>query len=518
MGADYPRHHAKKNPEKPAAIMAGSGEVLTYGRLEQQANRLAHLWRSLGLKAGDSIAVTLENSPRWFEIYFSAQRSGLYFVPMPAALTADEISYIAKDAGAKVIISSGAISASSALVARRSELVPEVAHIFWVQSPIGGAESLDVAIKDMSAEPIEDETAGFHMTYSSGTTGKPKGIRLPLNGGPPDADVPMVGIIQRDYGVGEDTAYLSPAPLYHTAPLMFCTAVQRLGGTVIVMENFDPELFLEAIEKYKITFTQLVPTMFVRMLKLPEEIRSKYNLSSLQLAVHAAAPCPVEVKREMLAWWGPIIHEYYAGSEANGGTKITPEEWLRKPGSVGTPSWGTIHICDDDGAELPTGETGTIYFEGGMDFAYHNDPEKTVAAQNPLHPTWTAMGDVGYLDEDGYLFLTDRKAFMIISGGVNIYPQESEDVLIVHPRVADAAVFGIPNPDFGEEVKAVVQPLDWADTGPEFEAELLRYCRSKLSPIKCPRSIDFDRELPRAATGKLYKKKLRDRYWKEQSR
>jgi acyl-coenzyme A synthetase/AMP-(fatty) acid ligase len=253
--------------------------------------------------------------------------------------------------------------------------------------------------------------------------------------------------------------------------------------------------------------------MFVRMLKLPDDVRTRYDLSSLQIAVHAAAPCPVPVKRQMLQWWGPIIHEYYAGSEANGGTKISPEEWLRKPGSVGRPSWGKVHVCEEDGNELPAGETGAVYFEGGLDFQYHNAPEKTHASRNPRHPTWSSMGDIGYLDEEGYLFLTDRKAFMIISGGVNIYPQETEDVLIVHPKVADAAVFGVPNPDFGEEVKAVVQPARWEDAGPALAQELIDYCRSKLSPLKCPRSVDFEQQLPRAATGKLFKKPLRDRYW-----
>jgi acyl-CoA synthetase (AMP-forming)/AMP-acid ligase II len=384
-----------------------------------------------------------------------------------------------------------------------------------VDATIDGAQDLNSLADGMPVTPIAAETAGFHMTYSSGTTGKPKGIKLPLSGGPPDVDVPMVQIIERDYGVGPDTIYLSPAPLYHTAPLMFCTAMHRLGAVAVVMLHFEPEAFLQAVERFKVTFTQLVPTMFVRMLKLPDEVRKRYDLSSLRLAVHAAAPCPIPVKRQMLEWWGPIIHEYYAGSEANGGTKITPEEWMRKPGSVGRPTWGKVHVCDEEGNELAAGETGAVYFEGGLDFKYHNAPEKTIAARNTRHPTWSTMGDIGFVDEDGYLFLTDRKAFMIISGGVNIYPQETEDVLIVHPKVADAAVFGVPNSDFGEEVKAVVQPARWEDAGPQLAQELIDYCRSRLSPLKCPRSVDFEPQLPRAPTGKLYKKALRERYWQE---
>jgi acyl-CoA synthetase (AMP-forming)/AMP-acid ligase II len=509
----YPREHARTSPDKPAVIIAETGQILTYGTLESRANQLAHVWRQLGLVPGDVVAILLENTPRWFELYWSAQRSGLYVTPLAVRLTAGEVAYIVNDSNSKVVVTSALCPAAAELVRERAALIPGVTGLFWLEAPVEGAEDLAALADTMPDTPIAAETAGFHMTYSSGTTGKPKGIKLPLSGGPADADIPMVQIIQRDYGVGPDTIYLSPAPLYHTAPLMFCTAVQRLGGVTVVMQHFEPEAFLQAVERYKATFTQLVPTMFVRMLKLPDDVRTRYDLSSLQIAVHAAAPCPVPVKRQMLQWWGPIIHEYYAGSEANGGTKISPEEWLRKPGSVGRPSWGKVHVCEEDGNELPAGETGAVYFEGGLDFQYHNAPEKTHASRNPRHPTWSSMGDIGYLDEEGYLFLTDRKAFMIISGGVNIYPQETEDVLIVHPKVADAAVFGVPNPDFGEEVKAVVQPARWEDAGPALAQELIDYCRSKLSPLKCPRSVDFEQQLPRAATGKLFKKPLRDRYW-----
>jgi acyl-CoA synthetase (AMP-forming)/AMP-acid ligase II len=324
-------------------------------------------------------------------------------------------------------------------------------------------------------------------------------------------------LAQALYGFDGDTVYLSPAPLYHAAPLRYNMTVQRLGGTCIVMEHFDEEQALQLIEKYKITHSQWVPTMFVRMLKLPEEVRTRYDVSSLRCAIHAAAPCPVPVKEQMIDWWGPVLYEYYAGTEGNGFVQLNSEEWLAHKGSVGRPLNCEIHICDDDGAEVPVGEAGTIYFEAddpdAPQFQYYNDEKKTRDSRHPKHKHWTTLGDIGRLDEDGYLYLTDRKAFMIISGGVNIYPQEAENLLITHPKVADVAVIGVPNTDFGEEVKAIVQPMDWADAGPELEEELIAFCQSELSKIKCPRSVDFDKELPRHPTGKLYKRLIRDKYW-----
>jgi acyl-CoA synthetase (AMP-forming)/AMP-acid ligase II len=318
-------------------------------------------------------------------------------------------------------------------------------------------------------------------------------------------------VMQAMYGFQPESVYLSPAPLYHSAPLRFTMAVHRLGGTVVVMEHFDPVQFLELIQRYRVTHTQVVPTMFVRLLKLPAEQRRRFDTSSLQTVIHAAAPCPVPVKQQIIDWWGPVVHEYYAGTEGNGFCAIDSNDWLAHRGSVGRALLGTIHILDDDGTELPLGEPGAIYFEGGAEFEYHNDPEKTAAARTSAG--WSTLGDIGYLDDAGYLYLTDRKAHMIISGGVNIYPQEAENVLTMHPKVADVAVFGVPNEDFGEEVKAVVQPIDMADAGPQLERELIAYCREHLADLKCPRSVDFEAELPRAPTGKLYKRLLRDRYW-----
>jgi acyl-CoA synthetase (AMP-forming)/AMP-acid ligase II len=351
------------------------------------------------------------------------------------------------------------------------------------------------------------------MLYSSGTTGRPKGVRHPLEGLPIDAPGALVALASMLFGLNENTIYLSPAPLYHAAPLRYCMTIHRLGGTVVVMEHFDAEEALRDIEKYRVTGSQFVPTMFVRMLKLPDDVRLKYDVSSMKSAIHAAAPCPVEVKRKMIEWWGPVIHEYYAGTEGNGFCYVSSAEWLAHPGTVGRALVGEIHICGETGEELPVGEEGVIYFGGGAQFEYHNDPKKTAESRHPAHPEWSTLGDVGKLDSDGYLYLTDRKAFMIISGGVNIYPQEAENLLINHPKVADVAVIGVPNEDFGEEVKAVVQPAHWGDAGPALADELIAYCREHLSPIKCPRSVDFDPELPRHPTGKLYKRLIRDRYW-----
>ena len=353
------------------------------------------------------------------------------------------------------------------------------------------------------------------MLYSSGTTGQPKGVKTPL----PDAalgETPgLVPLVTMLFGFNGDSVYLSPAPLYHSAPLRFNMTMQRLGGTSVIMEHFDAEEFLALIERYHITCTQVVPTMFVRMLKLPEETRTEYDVSSLASVVHAAAPCPVEVKRQMIEWWGPIIHEYYAGTEGNGFVYCNSQDWLSHPGTVGRAILGTVRIVDDAGDELPPGEPGTIYFESGATFEYHNDPAKTASSRNDRG--WSTLGDVGYLDEEGFLYLTDRKAFMIISGGVNIYPQECENLLITHPKVADAAVFGVPNADLGEEVKAVVQLMPDVPPGPAIAEELIAFCSRHLARQKVPRSIDFEAELPRLPTGKLYKRLLRDRYWGNRS-
>lgn len=504
----HPCNHAQTSPDKPAYIMASTGETVTYKQLDDRSNQVAQLFRSLGLKRGDAIAIFMENNASYMEICWAAQRSGLYFTCISSRLTAPEVEYIAGDCGAKLFVTSAAMGP---VVDELVDMMPGVKNRLMVGGTRAGYDAYEDKRNAMPAQRIADESAGTDMLYSSGTTGRPKGVRSPLPDGAIDDMPGLLGLITVLYGANENSIYLSPAPIYHAAPLRYNMAMHRVGATCIVMEHFDAEEALKLIEKHRITIAQWVPTMFVRMLKLDEAVRKKYDVSSIECAIHAAAPCPVPVKEQMIEWWGPVINEYYAGTEGNGFCALNSEEWLAHKGSVGKPLMGEIHIVGDDGEEVAPGDVGTIYFGGGGEFEYHNDPDKTKESKHPKG--WTTLGDVGRIDEDGYLYLTDRKAYMIISGGVNIYPQEAENMLVTHPKVADVAVIGVPNEDFGEEVKAVVQPMDWDNRGPELEAELIEYCRQNLSKIKCPRSIDFDQELPRHPTGKLYKRLIRDRYW-----
>ena len=504
----HPGAHARTLPDKPAYIMAATGETITYGALDGASNRCAHLFRARGLGVGDGIAIMLENHPRYFDAVWGAQRSGLYYTAMSTRLTPGEVEYIVNDCDARVLITSKAMADVAAQVLHRT---PRLHTHLMVDGVIPGFESFEQAVAAQPPTPISDELEGGDLLYSSGTTGRPKGVKLGLKRDPLGTPNALFMLATALYHMTGETTYLSPAPLYHAAPLRFCVTTQRLGGTCIVMEHFDAEEFLRLIERHRVTHTQVVPTMFIRMLKLPEAVRRKYDVSSLRVAIHAAAPCPIPVKEQMIEWWGPVIREYYAGTEGNGFCAIDSAEWLAHRGSVGRAMLGTIHILDDDGTDLPPGEAGTIYFEGGTTFEYHNDPAKT-AASRTKHG-WSTLGDIGYVDTEGYLYLTDRKANMIISGGVNIYPQEAENLLVTHPQVQDVAVFGVPNEDFGEEVKAVVQPVDMGDAGPALAEQLIAFCREHLSPIKCPRSIDFEAELPRHPTGKLYKRLLKDRYW-----
>ncbi|CQR65586.1 acyl-CoA synthetase [Streptomyces leeuwenhoekii] len=508
----YPGKWAALKPDAPAVIMSGSGASLSYAELEAGSVRLARLMRDAGLRPGDCVALLSDNNPRCYEIYWAAQRSGLYITAVNRHLAPSEVAYIVSDCGAKGLFASAAkAELAEAVVA---EGLPEVRLRLSFGGDVKGYERYEPAVAAFPPAPMGDQPRGADMLYSSGTTGRPKGIRPPL----PQRQVnepgdPLVALFGSRYGFGPDTVYLSPAPVYHAAPLRFGAVVHALGGTIVMMERFDPEQALAAIERYRVTHTQMVPTMFVRMLKLPQDVRDGYDLSSLRVAVHAAAPCPVDAKQAMMRWWGPILHEYYSCTETNGITLIGPDEWLRRPGSVGRAGIGVPHVCDDEGRELPTGEIGTIYFERDeLPFEYHNDPERTQAAQHPRHPTWTTVGDVGHLDDDGYLFLTDRKNFMIISGGVNIYPQEIENVLVMHPDVIDAAVIGIPDDEMGEQVRAVVQAAEGVEAGSELEQRLIAFVRRHIAHYKAPRSIDFVDRLPRTPTGKLVKGRLRDRY------
>ena len=509
----HPRIYAQSHPDKPALIMAETGETVTYADLETLANQGAQLIRSLGIQKGDIIALWARNSTEFMSVYWAAQRAGVYICPLPVYLSVDDAAYILKDCGAKMLIVSSEIRAAEDFMTQANALLPDLTNIFALHQSVANLDNWETTISEMAETPIDDEEAGWHLIYSSGTTGRPKGVKLPLIGGPVIEDNQWVKRYEQLYNLTQDSVFLACAPLYHAAPILFATNVMRRGATVVITKKFLPDGTLNAIETYGVTLSQMVPTMFIRMLRIPDETRLSYDVSSLKHVVHAAAPCPVEVKYKMMDWFGDIIDEYYAGSESIGATAITASEWRKKPGSVGKSRNSILHICGDDGEELPIGEIGSIYFEGGYDFEYLNDPIKTKDARNPLHPNWATYGDIGYIDEDGYLFLTDRKKFIIISGGVNIYPQETENVLSQHPKVADVAVFGVPNDDMGEEVKAVVQPLNWDDRGSAFEEELIEYCRSKLSTFKCPKSVDFEKSLPRQENGKLYKRALRDRYW-----
>jgi len=504
----HPSVHAQSQPQKPALIVAETGETVTFAEIDAASNRAAQLFRSLGLKIGDTIALFMENVPQFYDIAWGAQRSGLFYVCISSKLTAPEVDYIVRDSGAKLLVTSAGLAG---VADKLSDLLPDVRR--YVQGgAMAGWDSWEAAVAAMPATPIADERAGVDMLYSSGTTGRPKGVRVAL---PEDPSLTAPNVLamlaQALYGFTADGIYLSPAPLYHAAPLRWSMTAMRLGMTVVMMQHFEPEAALAAIERYKVTHSQWVPTHFVRMLKLPAEVRAKYDHSTLKCAIHAAAPCPIPVKEAMIAWWGPVIQEYYAGSEGNGLTTINAEQWLTHKGSVGKAAYGELHICDEAGNELPPGSEGLVYFGGGGQFEYHNDPAKTAEAKHPQG--WTTLGDIGRMDEEGYLYLTDRKSFMIISGGVNIYPQEIENRLVTHPRVADVAVIGAPCPEMGERVVAVVQPVDMAEAGPALADELIAWCRAELSGVKTPRQIDFSPELPRHPTGKLYKRLLRDRYW-----
>lgn len=499
----HPSHHARTRPHSIAFVMAGSGVSMSYGELDRRANQVAQLLRTGGVARGDCVAIFLENVPAYFEIMWGCQRAGVYAVPISAKLLTDELAYILADSGSRILFYSASLSSVARAAAGASPGLTAIA----VEAEGGDYEALR---ETMPCVPIADPSSGAQMLYSSGTTGRPKGIRPPLPETAVDAPTSMMNHASIRYGMDAETVYLSPAPLYHAAPLRWSMAVQGLGGTVVVMERFGAEDILALIERHQVTHGQFVPTHFSRLLALPDDVRSRYSLASLRAAVHAAAPCPVHVKEAMIAWWGPIIHEYYAGSESNGITVASPGEWLAHKGTVGKAFGCEVHICDDDGNLLPVGSEGTIYFAGGASFEYHNDPEKTAESRNSRG--WTTMGDVGRLDEDGFLYLTDRKSFMIISGGVNIYPQEIENLLLAHPRVADAAVVGAPHDDLGEVVVAVIQPREWEGTDASFAGELHAYLRERLSHVKAPKRIDFMRELPRLPTGKLMKRLLQDSY------
>lgn len=498
--------HAVEAEQSPALIVAEGGTV-SYGELYRRSQRVAALLYTAGLRRGDGIALVLSNRPEFLEITWGCQLSGLYYSAVNIHFTADEVLYVIADSDARAVFIDSTMT-------RLGECIVDAAPGVEVRIAVGGSQpgwhSYHDAVADAAVAPPPSD--GSEMLYSSGTTGRPKAVRrpLPTDGSGSWAQNVLEHALSQRYAMTPSSIYLSPAPLYHAAGVNYTMAVHRVGAASILMRGFDAESVLSLIAEHGVTHAQFVPTMFVRMLKLPVDVRNSYDVSSLQCVIHAAAPCPVDVKHQMMEWFGPIVHEYYGGTEGFAGCTIGPEEWLAHPGSVGKP-FSPVHVLSEDGVEVAVGESGELFFDGGPAFEYFKDPVKTASVCNERG--WRSLGDMGYVDGDGYLYLTDRSSFMIVSGGVNIYPQEAENLLVMHPKLLDAAVFGVPNGEYGEEVKAVVQPVDGVETGPELEAELIAYCRAALAGYKCPRSVEFDRALPRDPNGKLYKRRIRERYW-----
>ena len=503
----HPSVHAQRRPDHPACICGATGQALSYADLEAGSNQVAHWLRRHQIHVGDSVVVLCQNSSWYYQFVWGAHRAGVYYTPVSWHATAEEIAYIIQDSGAKAFVASSRFSkaARGAL-----KLVSNEVLAWSAFDAVAGFERMDLACAALPSSPVRDEISGREMLYTSGTTGKPKGVKFPLPGDP--IDCPQAGdMFYLQEGYGPDAVVLAPGPAYHASPLLATLAAHRFGASVLIMDKFDAEQCLSLIEQHQVTHLVCVPAHFIRLLKLPEDTRNRYDVSSVGWIVHTAAPCPVEIKRSMIDWFGPVIVEVYSGTERVGGSIIRCEDWLKHPGSIGKSPTGSAHVVDESTWSVcPAGEVGVIYFESEDHFEYHGDAEKTRQSISPQG--WRTLGDIGYMDEEGYIYLTDRKSNMIITGGVNVYPQESENRMITHPDVNDVAVFGIPNDAFGEEVKAVVQLADGVAAAPEKEQELIDYCKAVLSPIKCPRSVDFMAELPREENGKLYKHKLIDRY------
>ncbi len=501
---NHPAYHATVYPDKVAYQMLHSGETMSFAELDIASNRAAHALKHLGVGIGEHIAFLLENRLELLVLAWAAQRSGVIYTPVSRYLTAAEAAYIVEDCGAKVFISSAKLADVASQI--KQSLTHTVSYQM-LDHTLAGFSRWDVLCAKMPATPVGEQCAGASMLYSSGTTGRPKGILRDYPKTGIDSLSPVVlPVCQKMAGMQPDSVYLSPAPLYHSAPLATAMIATGLGATSVIMERFEERPYLHAIEQWKITHTQVVPTMFVRLLKLPQVVRDSFDVSSLCAAIHVAAPCPIKIKQQMIEWWGPILIEFYAGTEGNGVTASNTQQWIDHPGSVGKALIGEVLVLGDDKQPLPTGTIGDVYFNAGQKFSYHGDSVKTANAFTD--DGWSTLGDIGWMDEDGFLYLTDRRAYTIISGGVNVYPQETEDVIIVHSAVADVAVFGIPDDELGERVHAVVQPLHWPVVDATLEERLLLYCRGQLSSIKTPKHIEFRKSLPRTPTGKLLKRLL----------
>lgn len=502
---------AEATPDKPAIIMADTGQMLTYGEMISNANRLANYFVSIGLNEGDCISIFLENQVRYLELVWAAKITGLYYVCIGRHLNGSDVGYIIENSESRILITSAAQASTAKEVV--NSLTGDV-RLLMMDGTSDGFLSYEDEIAAQPDTQITGRRRGASMLYTSGTTGKPKGVRNDLPDISPHVAPPRHMTYVGKYNISSSTVMFNPGPFYHTGPIRLMMHAQREGATAVSLSKFDAEQSLKAIDKYKVTYGFFVPTMFVRMLTLPDDIRLKYDMSSIQYAIHSAAPCSIIIKEKMINWWGKILYEMYGGTESTGTTAISSQDWLEHKGSVGRATPGTeIHIVDENGDECPPNVPGLIYMTTGKHFEYFKDPEKSAASRHPKG--WYALGDIGYLDEGGYLFLTDRQANLIISGGVNIYPQEAENALTGHPDIADIAVIGIPNPDFGEEVKALVVPTNKLSKEQEskLERKLIEFCKSKISFFKCPRTIDFVETLPRSEAGKLLKLEIRKRYW-----
>ncbi|MEU5071512.1 acyl-CoA synthetase [Streptomyces asoensis] len=503
---------AAEDPER-TVLVAPDGEEWTAGRLHTAANRLVHGLRAAGLERGDAFAVVLPNSAEFLTAHLAATQAGFYLVPVNHHLMGPEIAWIVSDSGAKVLVTHERFAEQ----ARRA--ADEAALPAGRRYAVGAVEGFRPYAELLDGQPGSapaDRTLGWVMNYTSGTTGRPRGIRRPLPGKLPEEA--YLGGFLGIFGIRpfDGNVHLVCSPLYHTAVLQFAAAALHLGHPLVLMDKWTPQEMLRLIDSHRCTHTHMVPTQFHRLLALPTDVRARYDVSSMRHAIHGAAPCPDHVKRAMIDWWGTCVEEYYAASEG-GGAFATAEDWLKKPGTVGK-AWpiSELAVFDDEGERLPAGELGTVYMKmttGG--FAYHKDEDKT--RKNRIGDFFT-VGDLGVLDEEGYLFLRDRKIDLIISGGVNIYPAEIESALLAHPAVADAAAFGIPHDDWGEQVKAVVEPAPGQEPGPALAAALLDHCADRLAGYKRPRSIDFITEMPRDPNGKLYKRRLREPYWEGRTR